>query len=88
MELIVKTRRHDCTRSHSTYRSLAICIYRSHHPEWIEGEGAYALIAWCRVLTIELHATLEAVEAAAAHINRFSCGGVCHQEHEVVRLLM
>jgi hypothetical protein len=54
--------------------------------EWIEGIGQYALLAWCRVLSITLWDTLEIAERAKKGIDETGCGGECCNKHEIVDL--
>lgn len=77
-------RRHYCSRTHHTYNALAKCIWKK--AEWIFGEGEYASLAHCGVLTIELHPTLEAAEKEKAAIDSTACGGRCYRNHEIVHL--
>ncbi len=79
-------RRHSCTRTHRTYRTMAQCIWP--RAVWIIGNGEFASVAWCRALTIQLHHTLEAAEEAKAAIDSTGCGGACRGDHEIVRLAL
>ena len=45
--------------------------------EWIEGEGQYALLAWCRVLTVMLCQTIDEAEEKKKFIDEIGCGGNC-----------
>ena len=76
--------RHNCGRKHKTRRSLAQCMFT--RAEWVAGEGEYATLARCRVLTAELHTTLEKAQAAMRLIDSTGCGGRCHNDHELIRL--
>jgi hypothetical protein len=78
-------RRHYCDRTHRTYRTLAKCIWR--RAEWIAGDGPYATLAHCRVLTVELHTTEAAARQALARIDEWGCGGRCYRDHDLVRLV-
>jgi len=78
-------RRHDCTRRHRTYATLARCIW-GRRAAWVMGEGPFATLAWCRTLTVSLHRTLEAATEAKGYIDSTSCGGVCTGRHEIIRL--
>jgi hypothetical protein len=77
-------RRHCCERSHRTYRTLAKCIWR--RAAWIAGEGPFALLAWCRALTVTLHATHDDALEAKRTIDLSACGGRCTGRHEIIRL--
>lgn len=54
--------------------------------EWVIGRGRWATLAYCRVLTIQLHDTEEQAEKALNWIGRIGCGGVCHRDHHLVDL--
>lgn len=54
--------------------------------EWIAGEGPYALLAHCGVLTITLHGTREQAEEAKQFIDGFQCGHACTKDHEIVEI--
>lgn len=79
-------RNHYCERQHRSYRALAGCIWKRSRPAWITGEGPFALLAWCRVLTITLHPTEAAARQAKARIDATGCGGFCSNRHEIVRI--
>ncbi len=76
--------RHNCQRKHQSFAALAKCIWR--RAEWISGNGAYATLAHCRVLTVELHQTLDTARQAKAAIDSTACGGRCYGRHELVQL--
>ena len=75
---------HQCGGNHRTYRTYARCVWP--RACWIVGDGPYAVLAHCRVLTVTLHPTAHQAEASKAVIDRTACGGLCHNDHEVVRL--
>jgi protein involved in temperature-dependent protein secretion len=78
-------RRHNCERSHRTYRTLARCMFP--RAAWIAGEeGPIALLAWCDVLTVTLHQDYDAALEAKRIIDYSACGGRCTGRHEIVRL--
>jgi hypothetical protein len=77
-------RRSGCQVNHRSFQSLAKCLLPD--ATWVSGEGAYASLAWCRRLTVELHPHLEAAESAKAIIDSSGCGGFCTEVHEVARL--
>lgn len=54
--------------------------------EWIEGDGQYALLAHCGVLTVSLHQTMESAEKDKKFIDTRACGGSCVGHHEIVDL--
>jgi hypothetical protein len=51
---------------------------------WITGNGPYALLSWCRVLTVTLHETREKAEQAKEDLDKTKCGHTCWRLHEVV----
>lgn len=77
-------RRHNCTRRHRTFGALARCIWP--RAAWISGEGAFVVVAHCRVTTVTLHADVEAAQSALDTIDGGSCGGRCSRHHKLVRL--
>lgn len=77
-------RRHNCVRKHRTFQTAAKCIWP--RAAWVQGEGRFALLAYCRVLTVSLHETAEAAEDSKAFIDEFHCGGMCYGRHEVLEL--
>jgi hypothetical protein len=82
----VKTyRRHYCERVHRTPRTMAKCIW-GRRAAWIVGEGPYAVLAWCRVLTVTLHATHNDALGAKRAIDLSACGGRCTGRHEIIQL--
>ena len=52
--------------------------------ESIEGEGQYALLAWCRVLTVMLCQTRDEAEEKKKFIDEIGCGGFCTNKHEII----
>jgi hypothetical protein len=78
-------RRHNCSRRHRTYRTLANCIWP--RAAWVQGDGAYASLAHCHVLTVWLYDTLEEAEHAKWFIDWHGCGGKCSNHHEIVCLV-
>jgi hypothetical protein len=76
-----------CGRRHRTYSTLARC--RWSRAEWVRGDGRWALLAHCDVLTVALHPTLEGAEKERAQIDRTGCGHACSvsgRRHEIVDL--
>jgi hypothetical protein len=56
--------------------------------EWVTGEGPYAVLAHCRVLTVMLHGSAAAAEASKKSIDETACGGMCFKRHEIVQLVL
>lgn len=81
----MKTYRHCyCESKHRTYETKAKCLWKRQY--WIDGDGPYALLAHCRVLTITLHKTQESAEADKELIDRTACGGMCNKRHEIIKI--
>ncbi|GAI92523.1 unnamed protein product [marine sediment metagenome] len=53
---------------------------------WIHGDGQFALLAWCRVLTVTLYTTRTEAEEQKKEIDRTACGGLCTGDHEIIDL--
>lgn len=77
-------RRHNCTRTHRGYRTFAKCIWP--RAAWISGTGPYAVVAYCRDITVTLHADIDAAQFALDTIDGGGCGGRCGRRHKLVRL--
>ncbi|GAB2474443.1 hypothetical protein [Xylanimonas ulmi] len=75
-------RQHRCARKHRTERAFMRCALP--RAVWVVGEGAYAVIAWCRVTTVSLHEELDSAEASKRLIDNHGCGGACRGAHEIV----
>jgi len=59
---------------------------RWRRARWIDGNGPFALLAHCDVLTVTLHATVEEAEKDKATIKRTGCGARCLNSHEIVNM--
>lgn len=79
-------RRHYCDRNHRSYRTTAKCLWP--RAIWIHGEGPYALLAWCGVLTVTLWRTLEEAQNSKKVIDATDCGHACRGRHEIIRIEM
>lgn len=77
---------HYCESAHRTYRTMAKCVWR--RAAWIQGNGPYASVAYCRVTTVMLYATAAEAEEAKAIIDASACGGRCSRRHEVIQLVL
>ena len=66
---------------------MAKCVWP--RAAWIEGDGGFALLARCGVLTVTLWPTPEEAEKAKAMIDHAGCGGHCRGApgHEIVELV-
>ena len=54
--------------------------------EWIEGDGQFAVLAHCRVLTVTLWPSKGKADDAIAFIDQKTCGGACKRNHEIIDL--
>jgi hypothetical protein len=77
-------RRHNCARAHRGYRTFAKCVWP--RAVWIAGNGAFAVVAYCRAITITLHQDLDAARDALQTIDATGCGGRCSRHHKLVQL--
>lgn len=57
------------------------------HAEWIVGNGRFALLAYCDVLTITLWPTYEEAIKSKAFIDKAACGHACYKNHEIIDLI-
>jgi hypothetical protein len=80
----MKTYGHRCQSTHRTLNKYARCVWPN--AIWVHGEGRYALLAHCAVLTVSLHARLEDAEKWKTIIDTSLCGGRCYRDHEIVQL--
>lgn len=78
-------RRHRCDTRHRSFNKLARCIWP--RAGWISGEGRYALLAHCRVLTVTLWDDPAEAERQKRFIDETACGGLCRRSHEIVELV-
>ena len=59
---------------------------------WVEGDGPFALVAYCRDISISLHKTQESANADKDIIDQTGCGGACagstnHRIHDLRKSL-
>ena len=78
--------RHNCTRQHRTHKTLAECMFP--RAAWVHGDGPYACLAWCDVLTIFLHQSEDDAGHSKDHIDDLGCGHACTRRHEIVQLIL
>ena len=74
---------HACRIQHRTYRSFVVCASGA---TWIDGDGPYAVMRWCRYPRFTLAADLAAVEHEQDRLDRDGCGYTCEGEHEIIDL--
>jgi len=53
---------------------------------WIDGNGQFAILAWCRVLTVSLWPTKVEAEKEKKVVDETACGGGCTGNHEIIDL--
>lgn len=53
---------------------------------WIEGEGRWAVVAWCSGLTVALYREAENAARALDTIDKTFCGHACWGDHQLVDL--
>ena len=70
-----------CKGQHKTWNAIARCKLK--YASWINGEGRYALLAWCKPLSVTLHETRESAEKDKAGIDKTACGGNCVKNHVI-----
>ncbi len=78
------TTTHRCHRHHRTHQTLAEC--RWPEAAWIVGDGPYAVLAHCDMLSVVLHDTPEAAHTALARLDERRCCRACDGRHELVVL--
>jgi hypothetical protein len=57
----------------------------SNSAAWIDGEGEFAVFAYCRALTVTRWPTLEEAVEAKRAIDGGGCGGGCVRLHFIIR---
>lgn len=76
---------HNCPRTHSTFRSLARCVWPK--AQWVLGDGPYATVRGCEGLTVLLHPTLEDARHAFGKIHTFPSRGGCDSRKHLLAVL-
>ncbi len=80
-------RRHNCYSKHRTFEHFANCAFR--HAVWVYDEGEWGTVSYCKdKVTVMLHKTEPAARKAMARIDNGTCGGLCTNDHELVRLVL
>lgn len=78
---VKKYRAHRCFSEHrSTYTWAKCAIPRA---VWVQGDGPYALIAWCKVPSVTLWHTYEEALKSKRLIDNDACGSRCRNDHEI-----
>lgn len=76
---------HHCGRTHRGFQSLAECIW----PEaaYITGDGPYALVAHCDMLSVALYETATEAGDARRRLSTVGCGRTCERRHQLAVLV-
>ena len=69
-----------------TMKTATTAKRRFPNAAWITGNGPWASLAACGVLTVILYPTREQAETARAFIDQTGCGGGCYRDHAVVNI--
>ena len=69
-----------------TMKTATTAKRRFPNAAWITGNGPWASLAYCKVLTVCLYATREQAHAARAFIDQTGCGGGCYGDHRVINI--
>jgi hypothetical protein len=66
------------------YRSIA----KKRWPKivWIEGTGKYALVVYCKNMSVSLYRTESEAIRAKRRINDIGCGEMCNNNHSIINL--
>jgi hypothetical protein len=79
-------RRHNCYSRHRTFEHFANCAFR---PVYTFGEGQFGSVSYCKgATTVHLFHTEAAARKAIGTIDSSGCGGLCSNDHELVRLVL
>lgn len=75
---------HGCARTHHGYQSLAECTWPD--AAYVVGDGPYALVAHCQMLTVALYETLAEARRRIRRLDADRCAKTCVGDHELVAL--
>jgi hypothetical protein len=76
---------HHCGRTHRGFQSLAECIWPT--AAYVIGDGPYALIAHCDMLSVALYATAAEAGEARRRLTAVGCGRTCEGQHQLAVLV-
>lgn len=65
-------------------KPVGLARWRWPDAEWIIGNGKWASVTHCDVITVMLFETKAEAETAKEFIDKTGCGGGCRRLHEVV----
>lgn len=77
-------RNHRCKSHHKSESTFLRCAFPTL--AWVQGDGHYAVIAWCRTPTVTLWSSATLAQAALTELDALRCGGRCTGRHEIVRI--
>lgn len=76
---------HHCGRTHRGFQSLAECTWPD--AAYITGDGPYALVAHCDMLTVALYETAIEAGRARQRLKAVGCGRTCERRHQLAVLV-
>lgn len=76
---------HDCGRTHRGFQSLAECMWPT--AAYVIGDGPYALVAHCDMLSVALYETAAEAGEARRRLNSVGCGRTCERRHQLAVLV-
>ena len=76
---------HHCGRTHRGFQSLAECTW--HEAAYVIGDGPYALVAHCDMLSVALFETAAEAGQARRRMNTVGCGKTCEGRHQLAVLV-
>lgn len=76
---------HHCGRTHRGFQSLAECIWPD--AAYITGDGPYALVAHCDMLSVALYGTAVEAGDARRRLASVGCGRTCKRRHQLAVLV-
>ncbi len=53
---------------------------------WIEGTGKYALVVYCKNMSVSLYSVEKEAIRAKRRINDIGCGEMCNNNHSIIKL--
>ena len=76
---------HHCGRTHRGFQSLAECVWPD--AAYVIGDGPYALVAHCDMLSVALYETAAEAGQARRRMNTVGCGKSCEGRHQLAVLV-
>jgi len=75
---------HGCGRTHHCWQAVAECTWPD--AAFVTGDGPFALVARCDMVSIALYETAHEVQRRWKRMDTIGCGRRCEHRHEVVVL--